>query len=275
MIVTYRLGNWIIVARNGSRVTSPFNVTSYSLIPVKVNNHTLKWGQSLTLRASPGKPARVKIEYGDKAVTLVFNVITAREAREEVERNWVQLTLQELSNLKLEYVVKGSVVGLLGVLAAFLIRRKALLARLSTALSFIFFVSILAFLANSYLVQFGEPQYYWLIFTIVASASFGLIPMPRGVYVLEPELSKRNVNLTYYVTYKDRRGLPRVAEQSLVAGFKRLLGLERDPILVNGVTRETMSLNPSWTLDYEDPLVIVSSSEFRRVKIDETAEAEK
>ena len=275
IIVTYKLGQWAIIARNGTKVPETFNVTSYSLIPVSVNNHTLKWGETLTLRAKANKKIAVIVQYSNRTIKLIFNVITAKEARKEIEKKLIELTLQELQNLKTKYVIIGALIGCIAILNGYLIKRRALLIERRAVLGLAFgFVMLSLFINMNISANYNEPPWYWIVYTISLLIATFSIPPPRGIYILEPELSKRNINLDYYAVYKDRRGVPRIAEQSVGAGLRRLFGIENDPVLVNGITKETMSLTTNWTLNYEDPLIISARSEFREIKLEGEGEEE-
>ena len=274
--VTYRLGAWTIVARNGTKVTERFNVTVYPRDPniiIKVNNKTLAWGQVLRVRAQANKIVELNIQYDNKTVRLVFNVIKAKEAEKEMRKELLTMSIKELLNLKSKYFIVGCIASTIAVGLAYLIRRRALLLDVKCTIGMDMLFIVLSMFINMYISsRYQEPQYYWLIFSFVLIIASLMIAPPRGIYILEPELSKRNVNLDYYAVYKDKRGLPRIAEQSVGAGLRRLFGIESDPILVNGITKETMSLTTNWTLNYEDPLIISARSEFREIKLEEGEE---
>jgi len=276
--IVYRLGSWSIIAKNGTKVIELFNVTVYTANPkiaVKVNNRSVAWGEVLQLRAKANERTIIKVQYGNRTIRLVFNVITAKEAKKEIEKKLIELTLQELQNLKTKYVIIGALIGCIAILNGYLIKRRALLIERRAVLGLAFgFVMLSLFINMNISANYNEPPWYWIVYTISLLIATFSIPPPRGVYILEPELSKRNINLDYYAVYKDRRGVPRIAEQSVGAGLRRLFGIENDPVLVNGITKETMSLTTNWTLNYEDPLIISARSEFREIKLEGEGEEE-
>jgi len=275
IIVSYKLGQWIIIAKNGTKITETFNVTSYSLIPVSINNRTLKWGETIVCKAEPNKLIELKIEYQNKTVKLIFNVIKAKEAEKEMRKELLTMSIKDLLSLKSRYFIIGAVVGIISIFNAYLIKRRALLLDIKSSLGLIAIFVIIALFTNMAVSsKYNEPEYYWIVYMITLAIGVGVIPPPKGIYILEPQLSKRNVNLEYFAVYKDREGIPRVAEQSTIAALKRLLGLGKDPVLVDGLTKETLSLAPDWTLNYEDPLIIAMKVDYKDVKLEDSEEKE-
>ncbi|MHA1589241.1 MAG: hypothetical protein ACTSVA_01370, partial [Candidatus Njordarchaeales archaeon] len=226
--VTYRLGAWTIVARNGTKVTERFNVTVYPRNPklkITINNKTVEWGQTIIMKAQANRMIILNIQYDNRTIRLVFNVISSKQAKEELKREYLTLSIKEFLSLKSRYFIIGAIAGVIAVGNAWLVRRRGLLLDIKSVIGMDIIFVFIAFMINAYVSsRYQEPQYYWLAYAFSLIISSLVIPPPKGIYIVTPELSKRNINLDYYVVYKDRRGIPRIAEQSVSMALRRILG---------------------------------------------------
>ncbi len=280
----YKLGMWSLVAsKNGTTVTERLTLWIVTREPqrvaVKFFNTTLfvrdvwfAWNCSINLQVNKVNYITIIYKGGKEKVTLAFKSIPEKKKKEEEIILTFKEYMERLRLTRLETWLTTSVFIGFAVALSVVEKKRAMLVSTLNGLNLIVALGMLlaAYTVANYQ---SAPQLAWL-YWISALVAIGIVyPHVSGGYrlwLMKPELSNRNIDCEKIVVYTDNQGYLRYAEQSFIAGLKRLLGKYTDPLIVDYVTRQPLSLSSAmWRINKKEPLLLVSDAEIRTIYIEE------